>query len=100
MDKAGASSGLIPLYRHDYIPLMWVRAVLPQVNSLPGSQGATAVAYRYGQIHIGQDAAQVGGHVVWTLLSVCEHRVAIWGQAGHENFQVVPYGRVCIFAQD
>ena len=80
--------------RDDDYAAMRARAVLPQVNALPGSKHETTPAYRYRQVALGQYAAYMSWHIIGPFGVVTEKRIAIRNQALHESFEIVQYVRV------
>src|SRR5262249_33992495 len=69
-------------------PAVRRRAVLPQVDALPGPQVATAVCNRNRQRRLRQDRADMRRHVVRTLVGVVEDRITVGDQPGEVTLQV------------
>jgi hypothetical protein len=76
---------------------MRVRAVFPQINTLPGSQGQLALADGQREIDAGQRGADVRGHVVIAFGSVDEERIAVGHQPRKKGFEVAAHIGVGIF---
>lgn len=73
--------------------------VFPEIDALPGSQGAAAIRDREVQVRLGQYAADMRGHVIGAFRRVRVGRIAVWCNPGHERFQVPHDVRVCVFTQ-
>src|SRR5690606_8033001 len=97
--SAVLSSYLFSAHRQQYLSLVTGEAMLPEEDSLPGAERASAGADRQVEIRLRQDAADVRRHIVGTFRVVGEHRVAVRHQPGHECFQILANGRVCVLAQ-
>ena len=78
----------------------WVRAVLPEVDPLPGPEVAPSVGDGDGDRGLCQDAADVGGHVVRAFVGVVEKRVAVGDESGEEPLQVAADVRGRVLADD
>lgn len=76
---------------------MWLVAMFPEVNPLPGAQGKVARDDGDAEVDGGQRGAHVGWHVILTFACVVEQRVAIGDQTREKTFQVTPDFRVGIF---
>ena len=79
---------------------MWSRSMFPQIDALPCTQSAMSICDGNGEVHICEDGANMRRHVVRTLLTVLEHRIAIGYQPDHKGFEIAAYRRVGVFAQD
>lgn len=73
-------------------------SVLPQIEPLPGSEGAAAMPNRHIDTRLRQDAADMRGHVIRTLCGMRKQRIAIGNLPGHECLQISQNGWVCILA--
>ena len=75
-------------------------AMLPQIDALPCSKGATSVRYRdrYGGLR--ENAADMSWHVIGALGSVLKHAVAIWGDLCHEALKVSTNCRIRVLADN
>jgi hypothetical protein len=73
--------------------------MLPQIDTLPGTQPGTAIDDRDAQSCLRQNGSHVGRHIVWTFVIMDELRVAIRYQPAHEGLEINPYSGVSIFAQ-
>ena len=77
-----------------------MRAMFPEINSLPRAQGEFAFDDGHAQVHTGQHGPDVGGHIIIALGVVLEERVSIRHQPGKESFQVVAHFGVSIFLNE
>src|SRR5687768_4633371 len=75
-------------------------AVFPEVDALPGPEAEAAVLEGDGEVHAGEGAADMGGHVVGTFGGVDEEAVAVWNDAGHEGFEVAANIGVGVFLNE
>mgnify|MGYP001815464522 CR=1 FL=1 len=73
--------------------------MLPEIESLPGTQGTAATTHRHSDVRLRQDAANVRRHVVRTFGSMNVNRVAIRHLPGHEGLKILQHGGVRIFAE-
>ena len=79
---------------------MIVVAVFPEIYTLPGAKGESALGDGDREIYSGKGGAYVGGHVVGALIIMLKHWVAVGADACHEAFQIAPYAGVGIFLYD
>jgi len=76
---------LLPAHGDRDFPLVGVYAVFIEVDSLPGAQGAATAGHGDAQVHLRQDGAHVGRHIVGAFLGVVEQPVTVWYEAPHER---------------
>src|SRR3954451_10390963 len=74
--------------------------MFPDVDPLPGPQVASAVGDGKGERVLGEDGADMGGHVVGTLGGVAELGLTVRNQPGEEVLQVAADARVSVLAED
>ena len=74
--------------------------VFPDEDSLPGPQLAAAFIDRDAKGGLSEDRPDVRGHVVGTFEVVDELRIAVRHQPRGEVFEIPPYGRVGVLADD
>ena len=79
---------------------MWVSAVLPERDGLPGAEGGSSGLHGDRQGRERQRRANVRGHVIGSLVVVLELRVSITHQAGEDALEIGSYGRVGVFLRD
>lgn len=77
--------------------VMGMGAVFEQEDALPGSQRHAPARDRYGQLHIGQRALDMGGHIVRPLDGMAIKPWVFRDQLVEEAFQVPHYIGVGIF---
>ena len=86
------------MQRHS--PRVRMRAVLPQINSLPRSEREFAGVDGNGKIHGGQRGADVRGHVVIALGGVAEKRIAIAHEPRKKRVKVAAHIGVGVFLDE
>ena len=74
--------------------------VFPDEDSLPGPQLTAPFIDRDAEGGLGQDRADVRGHVVGAFEVVDELRIAVRHEPFGEVFEIPPYGRVGVLADD
>ena len=79
---------------------MWVGAVLPKVDALPGAEDETAADDGDGEIDGGEGGADMGRHVVRAFGGVFEESVAVWDKAIEEAVEVATDFRIGVFLDE
>jgi hypothetical protein len=77
-----------------------MRAMFPQINSLPRSEREPSGAQRNTQIHRRQRGADVRGHVVIAFRRVDEQRIAVRHEPFEKCLKIAPHVRVGIFLDE
>lgn len=91
-----------PLALHGYghAPVVARSAVFPEIDALPGSEGAASFHDRDRQAVLGQDSANVGRHIIRPFVVVFEPWRTIRYQTCHEGLQVMANRRIGVLAKD
>ena len=74
--------------------------MLPEEESLPGSELAVPILDREGYGRLREDGPDMGRHVVRALEVVDERGVAVRDQTSGEEFEVASHARVGVLAND
>ena len=77
-------------------PFVWRVAVFPQVNPLPGPQDEAALDKRDREIHHGQSASDMRGHVVVAFGGVDKQRITVRNKPREKALQIATHIRVSI----
>lgn len=75
-------------------------AMLPEKESLPGSEKQPAFDKRDGLRAASERHLYMAGHVVRPFVGVCEAGIVFGYESLHETLQVAPSGWVCVFHKD
>jgi len=76
------------IYRYINPPVMGPDAMLPKINTLPGTKRQTAFPDGDGQFATGKNGTDMGGHVIRTFHAVGVARVTIRHKPVDEAFQI------------
>ena len=79
---------------------VWVGAVFPNVNALPGAEHQATPADRDAEIDCCECGAYMRRHIIVTFSRMFKQPVAIRHQPPKEPFQIAPYFRVCILLDE
>lgn len=71
--------------------------MLPQVDTLPGSQRERSTHDRYAQVNGGQCCSHVGRHIVSALRGVLKNPVAVWDKPAKEALKIGPNVGIRVF---
>ncbi len=74
--------------------------MLPKIDALPGAQSEPAGVDGDREIHGGQSAAHVGGHIIVAFDRVHKKRVAVRHEPGEESVEVAADIGVGIFLDE
>ena len=74
--------------------------MLPQVDSLPGSECKLAASNGHGEMGRRQHCTYVSRHVIGTLVDVGEEGVSVWNQTREEGVEILPHIGVGVFLDD
>ena len=83
-----------------YLAAMRLRAVLKQVDTLPGAKHKFAVSYGYVERSSRQRAFDVRRHVIRPFGCMKEQGITVWNETTEEALQIIQDLRVGIFLND
>src|SRR5699024_10053067 len=72
--------------------------MLVQVNALPDAEIELPIGDRHGEIHAGENAADMSRHVIVAFLIVLEHGVAVAHRLGQPALDIAAHGGIGILA--
>ena len=87
-------------HRHRDAPLVRGRAVLPNIETLPGAEREVPFDDRDADRRLRQHAANVRGHVVIALGRMREKPISIGHEARDEGFEIATHRWIRVLAHD
>src|SRR5258708_29332750 len=88
---------LFPEKCDEHPAVMWLQAMFPKVNALPGAEHQPAFLHRYAQIDGRERRANVRRHIVITFAGVLEQRVTIGRETREKPLQITQDFSIGIF---